>query len=145
MYPCHVFSAAGAPEYLGLTICKIGNIVFISVITLKISVLLYSFFFKVMSRLCKEENQDAVRLLLNFLPKVVEFCEKYKLDISSSQRVANFIATQCQKKFNSDMFTIFLKYFQTALISLVQREVSDRAILEKVFGSCYHVSSNTYK
>ena len=43
------------------------------------------FILKVVSRLCKEENQDTVKLMLHFMPKVEEFCSKFKQHLENSK------------------------------------------------------------
>ena len=66
-----------------------------------------------------------------------------KLDVSSSQKVTNLIAFQLanEKNFDNNVFSMLIKYFEAALASLIQNEIEDTVILEKVLGSCYHVST----
>ena len=70
-----------------------------------------------------------------------------KLDVSSSQKVTNLIAFQLanEKNFDNNVFSMLIKYFEVALVSLIQNEIIDTVILEKVLGSCYHVSCTIKK
>ena len=70
-----------------------------------------------------------------------------KLDVSSSQKVTNLIAFQLanEKNFDNNVFSMLIKYFEVALVSLIQNEIIETVILEKVLGSCYHVSCTIEK
>ena len=101
----------------------------------KVSIMISSTLLK--NLLDKKQYQE----FQNVLEK--HYSSEDKLDVSSSQKVTNLIAFQLanEKNFDNNVFSMLIKYFEVALVSLIQNEIIDTVILEKVLGSCYHVST----
>ena len=66
---------------------------------------------KVVSRLCKEENQDTVKLMLHFMPKVEEFCSKFKQHLENSKFQEAFPSIAFQTS-STEIYKSAIKFYQ---------------------------------
>ena len=71
------------------------------------------------------------------------FSGEDKMDVASSQKVTNIIAFHItnESKFDFEIFSMLTKYFRIALDCLIQNDIKDPALSEKICGSCHYVSS----
>ena len=75
-----------------------------------------------MSRLCKEENQDSVRLLLDFLPKFEEFCVKFKPHLEN-YKYQDAIPSLIFQTTSLKLYQSAIKFYQNCCSSSKQKDL----------------------